>query len=189
MDNIIDQLGITREEIIDIIVNKALGEKAKSLSDEFDPENGDSWENFPYLEDVDKQIREIIRTYIKNRTEGIENQINKIMEEEIDKVFKLSYQPVNQWGEKLGGITTIRDVIANEATKYWSVIVNDRGEPASYLSGCDMSRAHYHAKKVIKDHYDKELVTVVKKMAEEFKNMIPATIASEITNTVIKYLK
>lgn len=184
MNNILEQIGISKEELIERIVNKALG-----ITSDYKQTGEESWDEIPFADVVDKKINTVIGNLIESMKPKIQERIDTIMGEQINKVFTEPFQPVTQWGEKKGDPITIRDLIANEAHGYWTTVVDDSGKPNASGYGNKTPRSVYYAKQVMTEHYNKELVGEVKKMASEMKAMIPVTIAEEISNTVTKYLK
>lgn len=181
--DILEQVGITKEEIIDRIVEKALG-----MTADYKQTGEESWEDIPLSSVVDKKITDAIGNLVGSMKKTIQERIEEIMTAEVEKVFTLPFQPVTQWGEKKGELTTIRDIIAKEASDYWNKIVDERGNPDNQY-GNKQTRAVFHARQIMTEYYDKELVATVKEMAEDLKKKIPDTIAGEIVKTVGKYLK
>lgn len=183
MDDLLKQLGITREEIIDRITSKALGLAA----DQVQGEDGE-WQDVAFCQVAEKKIEEAIKNLIKNLQPTIQQKIDQLVTARTEEIFLKPFQPVNEWGEKQGEPTTIKDMISKEAIKFWECAVDDNGDVTKYGSG-KQTRAAYYAKKVTRDYYSQELTHEIKKMALEIKNKIPATIADEIREAIFKYLK
>ena len=167
MNNILEQIGITKEELIERIVNKALG-----ITADHRQTDEETWVEIPFSDVVDKKITNAIGNIVESMKPLIETRIETIMTEQINKVFTEPFQPVTRWGE---------------AKEYWSKNVDDSGKVNNGY-GTKTPRSIYYARKVMEDHYKTELATEVKKMATEMKARIPATIAEEISKTVTKYL-
>lgn len=182
MNNMLEQIGITKEELIERIVNKALG-----ITADHRQTGEETWVEIPFSDVVDKKITNAIGNIVESMKPLIETRIETIMNEQINKVFTEPFQPVTRWGEPKGESTTIRDMIADEAKEYWSKNVDDSGKVNDGY-GTKTPRSIYYARKVMEDHYRTELATEVKTMAAEMKARIPATIAEEISKTVTKYL-
>lgn len=185
MSNLLEQLGITREEVIDRIVNKALG-----LNSDSKQVGKDEWETVPFSEVVDQKIEQAIGNILESAKTVIQNKIFETVDREAKKVFDSPFQMVNRFGEPTGDLITIRDLIANESLDYWNTEVDEKGQPVKggYYS-VKIKRSQYYARKIMTEVFDKELVTEVKKMAIELKNKIPSTISEEISKIVTSYLK
>lgn len=182
--DLLEQVGITKDELIDRIVDKALG-----ITADHRQTGEETWEDIPLSSVVDAKITSAIGSLVDKMKPMIEGRINEIMNAEIEKVFTSPFQPVTRWGEPKGEMTTIRDIIAKEATDYWSKKVDSSNGKEYTGFGNGEERAVYYARKVMSEFYEKELVKTVKKMAEDLKSKIPETIAKEISETVIKHLR
>jgi len=182
MNNILEQIGITSDELIERIVDKALG-----MTADYKQTGEETWSEIPFSKVVDAKITAAIGSLIEKMSPIIETRIEDILEAEAQKIFLNPFQRVNKFGEAVGGPTTIKDIIADSAVTYWTTIVGADGKPnPSY--GDRMERAEFYAKKVMTEHYEKELVSVVRDMAKNLKDKIPATISDEISKTVLKYI-
>lgn len=184
MNDMLEQIGITKDELINRIVDKALG-----ITADYRQTGEESWDEIPLSSVVDKKIEDAIGNLVGAMKPLIQERINSIMMEKIEEVFSKPFQPVNNWNEPKGDPTTIRDLIASEARTYWTAKVDANGRSDGSSYGDKQDRAAFFAKKVMTEYYEKELVSTVKKMAEELKAKIPATISQEIASTVIKHLK
>ena len=184
MSTIFEQIGITQEELIERIVDKALGCTA-----EYKQTGEESWEDLPFSEVVDNKISKALSGIIDALKPAIQEKIDCLIEKEVEKVFTSPFQRVDRWGEPKGKPITIRDIIATETQDYWSTIVDHNGKPSSEYHSDKQQRSVYYAKKVMTQVYDKELVSVVQNIAKDLKSRIPATIADEMTKTIKNYLK
>jgi hypothetical protein len=184
MQDLFEQIGITKEELIDRIVDKALGTAA-----DYCQTGEESWADIPLSEVVDDKITKAIGNLVDKMKPFIQGRIETIMVSEVEKVFTMPFQPVNRWNEPKGELTTIRDMISKEAEDYWSTKVDENGKVSGQYNSAKEPRAVFFARKVMTEYYEKELVQEVKNMASELKNRIPETIAGEITKTVLKHLK
>ena len=183
MQNILEQIGITKEELIDRIVDKALG-----MSADYSQRGEDSWDEIPFSKVVDAQITKAIGDLILKMSPVIERRVEEVLTAEADKVFLMPFQRRDRFGEAVGEPTTIKNIIADSAEKYWTTLVGSDGKTGpSY--GDKKERAEFYAVKVMTEYYDKELVGVVREIAKELKSRIPKTIADEISKTVTSYLK
>ena len=180
----LEQLGIGKEEILDRIVSAALG-----MAADYRQTGEESWTDIPLSEVVDNKITTAIGNLIDTIKPMIQARIEDITTKETEKIFNTTFQPVDHWNQPKGEPTTIRDMIAGEARSFWLSKVGPDGkiENSSYGSAKE-ERAVWYARKVMTDFYDKQLAVEVRKMAEEMKQKIPATISEEIAKTVLKYI-
>ena len=181
--DILEQVGITKEELIERIVTRALG-----IAAALEQTGEESWEEVPFSDVIDKKVNSAIGNFIEQFRPMIQFRINEIMNQKMNEVFEAPFQPVDKWGNKKGDETTIRDLIALDAKNYWSEKVDENGKVSDSYNN-KMSRSTFYAHKVITEFYNKELVSEVKKLASEMKAKIPATISEEISKTIIGYLK
>ena len=182
--DILEQVGITKEELIERIVTRALG-----ISAALEQTGEESWEEVPFSDVIDKKVNSAIGNFIEQFRPMIQFRINEIMNQKMNEVFEAPFQPVDKWGNKKGEETTIRDLIALDAKNYWSEKVDENGVVNSSSYSNKTPRSTFYARKVMTEFYDKELVSEVKKLASEMKAKIPETISAEISNTIIRYLK
>jgi hypothetical protein len=183
MNNILEQVGITKEELIERIINKALG-----ITADYKQTGEETWEEIPFSSVVDKKITDTIKNMMNTIKPMIEERVIKIMDQEMEKVFNSPFQRVDSWGKAIGEPVSIRDIIAEQSKKYWETTVDSTGKPSnSYNSS--FPRSEYYARQVMTDYYNKELVNEVKKMADDLSTKIPDTIGDEIHKTVLKYLR
>jgi hypothetical protein len=185
MSDILSQVGITKEELIDRIVDKALGITADTRQT-----GEESWDDIPLSKVVDKKVEVAIGNLIETFTGHIKTRIDAIMDAKIELVFTTPIQRLDLWGSKIGEPVALRDMIYDEAKNYWLQKVRDNGEVIKQgdYNREGTERAVYFARKVMTDVYSKELTDTVKTMAEDLKNRIPKTIGDEITKTVLKHL-
>jgi hypothetical protein len=184
MSDILVQLGITRESVVESIVSTALG-----MAADYKQTGEEAWENIPLSDVVDKKITAAIGNLVEGMNPFIQARIENIMDEKIREVFTSSFQQVDRWGKPTGEPTTVQDLIADEAKKYWVETVGNDGKKPDGYSMSTQTRAQWYAKQVMTDVYNKELQETVRTMAKELKAKIPQTIGEEISKAVIGYLK
>ena len=94
MNDLLDQIGITKEELIDRIVEKALGSTADCRQT-----GEESWDDIPLSAVVDQKITEAIGNLVESMKPFIKGRIEEIMDAEVGRVFLLPFQPVDHWGK------------------------------------------------------------------------------------------
>jgi hypothetical protein len=180
MSDLLEQLGITREEVIDKIVNKALGAVAS-----YRQTGEETWEDIPLHTTVDKKIKQSIDGLMESMKVQINGRIDEILANEISRIFSGPFQQVNTYGEPVGELTTVREMIMNFAKNYWNDRVDSNGKPAGQYVQKAMTRAEFQAKAVIDETYKTLLSTSVTSMMEEIKKEIPDTIAKELAQKIV----
>lgn len=185
MSDLLEQIGITKEELINRIVDKALG-----ITADYKQTGEESWDDIPLSKVVDKKIEVAMGNMVEKMSGKIHDRIDRIMDAKIEEIFTTPFQRTDKWGAKIGEPTAIRDSIYADATSYWTTKVDNQGKPSSGGYGdTTVERSVFYARKVMTEVYDKELVKTVKEMADDLKKKIPATIAKEISDAVVKHLR
>jgi len=181
--DILEQVGITKEELIDRIVEKALG-----ITADYKQTGEETWEDIPLSRVVDQKITAAIGNLVESMKPKIQDRINEIMDKEVEKVFSQPFTPVDRFGYGKGETTTIRELIAKEAIEYWTEKVDDNGNKTNGY-GVQTVRAEFYAKKFMKEFYTKNLSEYAENMAKEVKAKIPATFAEEVAKSFARYFK
>ena len=183
--DILEQLGITKEELIDRITEKALGLTADTRA--YPDHNGEPvWEEIPFSSVIDTKINGVIDAAIKGMSAKIEERVSELITAKVDTVLCAPFQRVDRWGTAIGSPTTIKDLIADKTESYWKETVDRNGKTDGY----DRKPRHeWYSEKVMDEYYRKELEVEVKKLAEAMKKAIPDTISKEISATITKYLR
>jgi hypothetical protein len=185
--NLLDELGITREELINRTIEKILDIPAG-----YEAGNPDYDEcvELTIHEEVKSQVNNSIKNIVKQSQAVIQEEIQKAIQERVSEVFTQPFQPVSRWNEPVGEPTTIRDLIAKEAETFWTTAVDKDGKP--YEGGYrreQETRASYYARQTMKEYYTKELQIKADEMAKEVKDMIPDTFIAQISKSLKKYFK
>ena len=101
-------------------------------------------------------------------TETINSRINKLFSEGADLAVSeainrvmadglaSAYQPVNQFGEKTGDPTTIRERLAKTSTQYWNRKVDRKGRETDSMNTYT-TRAEWMMVKICGDDFHKEV--------------------------------
>ena len=124
--DLLQQLGITKEEVLDRIVSSALG-----MTADYRQTGEESWEDIPLSKVVDKKITTILGDLVETMKPKVQERIEKIMDGKIEEVFNLPFQPVDRFGNPQGEKKTIRELIADESRDYWEKMVDESGKPNS----------------------------------------------------------
>lgn len=165
----LDQLGITKEDLINQIVLK-------------------------FIEKIEQEDYEEYAINIKNQVElsfnkKFQEEINKHVTNHINKLseiaFSTAYQPIDKWGQPNGEQTTLKDQFEKEMQKWWDAKVDKQsGEKTDYGG---ITRAEYVVNKKIKDFLGDATNKAIVKSMEEARQNIHAQIQQTISNLLTKY--
>lgn len=182
--DLLQELGITREELIDRTVGKIL-----DLPSGFDQVSEEEYVEVSIHKEVKARVNEMIKGIVDNSKKVIQDAINDAIKKNVDDVFSKPFVRTDRWGDKIGGETTIRDLIADEAQNYWTQSVNGNGEAENGYSSSKQSRAEFYAKKVMVEFYDAQLKDYAKNLGIEIRKKIPETLADEVAKTISSYIR
>lgn len=180
---ILEELGITREELIQRTIDKIL-----EIPSGFESSGVEDYVEVSIHDEVKQAINNQVKAIVEKSSLAIQKAIDDAIRENVEAVFSKPFTPVDRWGDKKGTPTTIRDMIADESMTYWTKKVNERGEVDNGY-GTQMLRVEYYAKKFMLEFYSKELSGYAENMAKEVKAKIPQTFASEVAASFMKYFK
>lgn len=183
--NILEQLGITQEELINRTINTIL-----KVPYDFD------WNGNPeelgeplYIhEAVEKALTTKINGIVDSLNDKITEKIDNIIDEKLEEVFTIPFQPVNRWGEKKGGPITVKDKIMEEALTYWNTKVNNSGK-VSDSYGEKQTRAEYYTKKIATEIFDKEIREASEKMIKDIKTNLKDKTAEIVAESMSRFFR
>jgi hypothetical protein len=161
----LEQLGITKDEILDRIVANVLHEGL-----------------------VDEGFQTAKREIVKGYKEGIQKAIDQTISATCAEALNTVFQPVNTWGEKTGEPTTVRDMFLKSCQDWWVMKVDSHGNPSRDSYGSKKTMVQHHAEKAVADAVSgsmkSELIAVVadakQKMADAIGTYVRDHIAKKI---------
>ena len=107
---------------IELNPEKIIEQAAARLADE-------AYENVNAMEMLEAEISNRIDKFLKDRaTTLMEDTLRRAM----DEIMTREILPVNQWGERTGAKTTLRDEMQRRAQEFWEVKVDEKGNPTTY---------------------------------------------------------
>lgn len=181
--NLLEQLGITKEEMLERITDRALG-----LTADHRQTGEESCEEIPFSSVIDKNIKEALKKFVESMEGKITERIETLLNERMIEVFERSYQPIDRWGKEIGPRTTVRDKIMDMAESYWMDAVDASGQKADNYSA-KKRRFEWAVERCVAETMQNEIRQSVQKLAADLKAKIPEAIGKEISETVVKYLK
>lgn len=176
---LLEELGITREEVMDRIVAQALGSVAN-----YRQTGEETWEDIPLSADVDKRINQAVVALMKSMESHIHARVEEHLRVELQKTFEAPFQRVNSIGEPVGEPTTVREMIVEYAKNYWNEKVDSQGKPGSHY-GRNQTRAEWQAGQVIVSTYENLLRDSVSTMVADLKKQMPDTLAQELSKSIL----
>lgn len=159
----IQELGITREDILDKAAEKLL----ESISIE---------------EDLAYSIKSAVSKQLVDAAKG---KIEALLNEAIGDLIDTPFTPVDEWGEPVRKqSTTLRQMVKERAVGFLSERVDRDGKTCSYQSVG--SRGEWMARKAAESAIDYECKKELTKAVESAKADIKKRVADHITETILK---
>lgn len=112
----LQELGITKEQILELAASKIAAEYGGEDYDEMGAR-------------VERIIQQRVR---ESFDKGLSVRIDNFLQAEMERLITQQVSPVNIWGEKSGEPTTIRDCLAARAAKFWEVKVDQNNREVDY---------------------------------------------------------
>ena len=115
--DLLRQLGITKEEMLERITDRALG-----ITADHRQTGEESWDDIPFSSVVDRNIKDAIERLVASMESKISERIDLLLNEKMIEVFERAYQPVDRWGKPVGPMTTVRDIKATLIGAYGDLV-------------------------------------------------------------------
>lgn len=167
-------LGITREELIDRIVEKVANDL---MGDE---------------ERLGVRVRDVINTKVDK---AVALALTAAMPARVDAVFEkalsVEYTPINIWGEPTGAPRSIREVMLERAAQYMEQPVNEVGNPISTNSygPKGVTRLQYYAGVAVKEAMNKETFVVLEQMKAEYSKKLREAVGVALASLIQSQVK
>jgi hypothetical protein len=159
----LQQLGITKDEVLDRIVASVLRE---GLFDE----------------GYETAKREIVKGYKEGIQKAIDQTISATCAEALNTVF----QPVNTWGEKTGEPTTVRDMFLKSCQDWWVMKVDSKGNPTRDSYGIRETMVEHHARKAVSEAVNNAMKAELQTVVADAKAKMAAAIGAYISEHIVK---
>ena len=142
---------------IELNAEKIIEQAASRLADEaFDSVNA--------LEMLESEISRRIDKFLNERSKSLmEETLQKAMAD----IMTREILPVNEWGERTGTKTTLRDEMQRRAQEFWAVNVDNKGTPTSY--GGKPRHQHMY-EKIASDVFAREIQTNIESVISGFRD-------------------
>lgn len=161
----LQQIGITKEEILDRLADRILSD-------------GLSEEGFEHAK------RKVLEGY----KSGIEKAINHVISEACAEALTMEFQPVNMWGEKTGAPTTVRDLFVKKCQDWWNQKVDSSGNPTTDSYGNKKTMVQHHAEMAVKEIVSRQMNAELSTVVASAKAALAASIGQYIQENVAKKL-
>jgi hypothetical protein len=169
---------LEKDELMNLEINaeQIIEQAASRLADE-------AYENVNALEMLEAEISRRIDKFLGETA-------SKVMEDTLRREMKglmvRKFQPVNQWGERQGAATSLRDELQNRAAEFWQVRVDKEGKPASYGG----EPRHQHMFKVIaQEQFAAAITENIDVVIEGFRNALRQDAAKMLGEHIEKFIK
>jgi len=148
------------------------------------------------VESIRDQIIENVSSEIVERIEGdirksvgkrVDAVINKNINKVVEKELSEKYQPINDYGESQGEMTTIRSQFKKAVQEWWRQKVDDEGRISDGYN--TKWRYEWIAQKVIGDVLTVQLKNKFNKLIELSKEQLKQGIAETISKIVDRQFK
>lgn len=160
----LQEIGITNEQIIDTIVDKLTEEVRESI------------------------LAGVCKDVTKKAQDQISDALNAVVTETAFKALETQFQPTDQYGDKSGPVTSVREIFWKKTIAWWDQKVDNEGKPSNgYYAKCTM--AQWHAEKAVEAAVKKELTENLQKIISDAKQQIATAITETITQMVARQLK
>lgn len=167
MSDTTNPFGITRDEILNLAVQKLIEEAFH-----------------------DDHVDELVSTTIRSRVleitkDSLPEIINKFLSEELNRIATAPVTPQNIWGEKAGEPSTIRDQLHKRALTFWEERVDGQGKVTSYGG---YPRHEHLVRQCLQEEFSNAVKTNAAAVVVEFANALKAQgsklVADHITKLV-----
>ena len=168
--DLLNTLGISREELLKLVVEK--------LAD-ISHESGDLYN------DVSNEISKRLNTLFEQR---INSLVDEVLSKEMDRLLNATITPTTIWGEPAGEPTTIRDALLEKSKQYWETKVDRNGNPVQKGSyGPSTSRSEWLMSKLLQEEFDQVVKQNIVNVVGALKEVMREDIAKK-TSTVLDEL-
>ena len=160
----LEALGITRDEIVTRAAELLL-----------EPDGGESVRT--------AMLAEVKRALAADMREVAEGQIDSLIEVTLADMVDAPFQPVDEWGDKKGKATSLRELVKTKSLEYLTEKVGSDGRPGY---NANMSRAAYLAKKAAEDAMTYEVKKEIADAVNTAKSQMRKLVADHITAVLLQ---
>ena len=155
-----EQLGITKEEIMDLAASKIAAQfiDTEHLYDKVDRL-------------VNQQVSEAVKT-------GLGDKIETLLSRHMESLLAQEIQPVTIWGETTGKPTTIKGALEDHAKRFWNQKVDADGKATDYYGA--KPRFEWLFNKVVAEDFRKAVEQNITNMVGAFKDALAKDAGSKI---------
>lgn len=155
--------GITKEDVINLAAQKIADEYCST------EEVSDIAANV-----ITQRINDVLAA-------GLKERIDSFLREEMEKLVSQEIFPVDIWGERAGGPTTIRAELAKRAREFWNVKVDMNGKESGW-GGTERSKVMMQ--QIVKD----EFANAVKEHSDVIVAEFKAALKENATKLVAEHI-
>jgi len=166
-----DDADALREAIIDAYVAKQLPAFANMIADS----------NASHTDD-----RGLSVTLQRAATERVLRTIDDHVAKVIGEISESPFIPTDKWGQRKGEPVTLRELMANAATRWLEEKVNQHGNTSGYDN--KISRIEWLAHKTAEEVFKSDLAATVAQIKATIQANIQARVGNEIAQAVARLL-
>ncbi len=163
----LEELGITKEDLIDRVIERLI--ERLDTEDEF----------FTTLSD---RARDLVHETLSNK---INAAVDARLGDEMTTILAEKIVPVNAWGERAGEETTLMDAFRSKAREFWDVSVDKDGKPTRWGG---IPRHEHIMQKVLKDEFAKAVRDNATEIVTAFKAAVKGNISSMVNEHIEKLI-
>lgn len=164
----IESLGITKEDLVDRIVESVSASVFRAYDDEISVR-------------VSKEVNKAISA-------KVESMVVAAIQDEIDRCLQVEFQPIDVFGASKGQPTTVHGILEQSIQNWWSTSVNSSGKATDRWSSESTTRAEWYVttfiRDTIKNALEKDLGGIVSKTKEQVAVAVGKTIAEIVKSNL-----
>lgn len=134
----------------------------------------------------------VVKDLIEKQKLRLEVKINDKIDAELNKILYTSFQPVNNWGEKNGDVTTVKEIFEKRSRDFWLQTVDENGKKSDGW-GVKMTRAEFIAKQHIEESFktalSKDIDPIIKGLKAALHSSLTEVSKIEIEKAISKLVK
>lgn len=133
---------------------------------------------------ADLLVEQITEKTLQETREAVMKTIRAKVGEIVEAAILEPIQIRDRWGEAIGKVKTMRDLMIEEAGKYLQETVDRDGRKTSRVSDAKFSRAEYFARIAATEYIEQAFKAAVKEAAAEVKAQVDARMAPVLEQAV-----
>lgn len=142
---------------------------------------------------IQRLVQQTLNLLQKDVKEATAKQVDQIIEIQVSQWVKgfleKPYQPINNWSQPKGDVTTIQKVLEERSISFMTELVDDKGKIPDYRSNGAQPRFMWAAKQVAGEALEKELRPHLIEVVNAMKTAVQQGIQKMIADLVSRNFK